>query len=113
MKVLYVNHTGMLGGAEHSLLTLLEGLPDDIVAVVLSPAGPLHQRVRELGIRTEILPGTSASFRLHPVRTPRALTAIARSAVTVTRIARRLGVDLIHANSVRSGLIVAPGRVIG
>ena len=39
MKVLYVNHTGMLGGAEHSLLTLLEGLPDDIVAVVLSLAG--------------------------------------------------------------------------
>jgi len=113
IKVLYVNHTGVLGGAEHSLLTLLERLPDDIVPIVLSPSGPLRERVRALGIRTEILPGTSASFRLHPVRTPRALIAIARSAVTVGRIAHRLRVDLIHANSVRAGLIAAPGRVTG
>ena len=113
MKVLYVNHTGMLGGAEHSLLTLLEGLPDDIAPIVLSPVGPLHERVRALGVRTEILPATTASFRLHPVRTPRALVAIARSAVTVARIAHRLGVDIIHANSVRAGLIAAPGRVTG
>lgn len=112
VRVLYVNHTGMLGGAEHSLLTLLEGLPDDFVPVVLSPAGPLHERVRALGIRTEILPGTSASFRLHPLRTPRALFAIARSAVTVAQIARHLDIDLVHANSVRAGLIVALGRAI-
>ena len=113
MKVLYVNHTGMLGGAEHSLLTLMEGLPDDLAPIVLSPAGPLHERVRTLGIRTEILPGTTASFRLHPVRTPRALVAMARSAVTVAQIAHRRGVDIIHANSVRAGLIAAPGRVTG
>ena len=30
VRILYVDHTGELGGAEHSLLTLLAGLPDDV-----------------------------------------------------------------------------------
>jgi len=111
VKVLYVNHTGALGGAEHSLLTLLEGLPQAVVPIVASPEGPLHDRVRALGVRVEVLPGTSGSFRLHPVRTPRALLDIARSAVTVRAITHRLDVDLVHANSVRAGLITAPGRL--
>jgi len=42
VRVLYVNHTGALGGAEHSLLTLLEGLPGDVVPILASPAGRLH-----------------------------------------------------------------------
>lgn len=113
MRVLYVNHTGMLGGAEHSLLTLLQGLPDDIVPIVLSPPGPLHERVRALGIRTQSLPGTTGSFQLHPIHTPRALIAIGRSAVAVSHIARRFRVDLIHANSVRAGLIISPRHALG
>lgn len=113
MKVLYVNHTGALGGAEHSLLTLLAGLPDDVEPIVASPAGPLQERVRALGARAQLLPGTSGSFRLHPLRTPRAVLDIARSAAAVQALAYRLDVDLIHANSVRAGLIAAPGRAIG
>lgn len=113
MKVLYVNHTAQVGGAEHSLLTLLEGLPGDIVPVLASPAGPLRDRARALGVQDESLPGTAGSFRLHPVRTPHAALEIARSAVVVRAIARRLRVDLIHANSVRAGLIAAPGRALG
>ncbi len=113
MRVLYVNHTGELGGAEHSLLTLLEGLPPDIVPIVASPAGPLCDRIRALGMRTAPLPGTTGSFRLHPMRTSRAVLDIARSAATVRAMAHRLRVDLVHANSVRAGLIAVPGRAIG
>ncbi len=108
-----MNHTGKLGGAEHSLLTLLEGLPDEVVPIVASPSGPLPDRVQALGARTEPLPGTSGSFRLDPVRTPRAVLDIARSAAAVRAIAHRFDVDLIHANSVRAGLIAASGRMIG
>lgn len=113
MRVLYVNHTGMVGGAEQSLLTLLEGLSDEVATVVASPAGPLHERVRALGVRVEALPGTTGSFRLHPVRTPRAVIDIARSAAALRAIVHRLRVDLIHANSVRAGLITAASRVVG
>jgi len=113
VRVLYVNHTAQVSGAEHSLLTLLEGLPDDVVPIVASPAGPLRDRVLALGARAELLRGTSGSFRMHPVRTTRALADIARSAAAVRAIAHRLRVDLVHANSARAGLIGAPGRALG
>ncbi|HYH87708.1 MAG TPA: glycosyltransferase family 4 protein [Solirubrobacteraceae bacterium] len=113
MKVLYVNHTGALGGAEHSLLTLIEGLPDDVRPIVASPAGPLHTRLAALGVRTELLPGTTASFRLDALGTSRAVWDIARSAAAVRALAHRARVDLIHANSVRAGLIVVAGSALG
>jgi len=113
MRILYVNHTGELGGAEHSLLTLLAGLPDDVEPIVMSPAGPLREGVHALGVRTLPIAGTQASFRLHPLRTPRALAHVAYSGVTVRCAAHRIRADLIHANSVRAGLIVAFGRAIG
>lgn len=113
MKVLYVNHTGALGGAEHSLLTLIEGLPDGVVPIVASPAGPLHARLGALGVRTERLPGTTASFRLNARHTSRAAWDIARSAYAVRALAHRARIDVIHANSVRAGLIVASGAALG
>lgn len=113
MRILYVNHTGALGGAEHSLLTLLEGLPRNVVPIVASPTGPLRERAEAMGVRVVALPGTTGSFRLHPVHTPRAVLDIARGGAAVRVAARRLGVDLIHANSVRAGLMAAPGKLLG
>lgn len=112
MRVLYVDHTGELGGAEHSLLTLLAGLPADVEPIVMSPPGPLRERVRALGIQTLPIAGTNASFRLHPLHTPLALAQLAHSALAVRRAASRLRADLIHANSVRAGLVVAPGSAL-
>jgi glycosyltransferase involved in cell wall biosynthesis len=107
VKVLIVNHTGVMGGAEHSLLALVAGLPGDVEPVLASPIGPLHGRARALGVRTFAIPGTSGSFRLHPIATPRALVEIARSGGAVRLIARRIKADLVHANSVRAGLFAA------
>jgi hypothetical protein len=49
MKVLFVNHTGIVSGAEHSLLTLIGGLPSEVVAGLACPAGPLAEIARERG----------------------------------------------------------------
>ena len=110
MRVLYINHTGAVSGAEHSLLTLLAGLSADVEPIVMSPAGPLRDRVRELGIEALPIRGTTASFALHALHTPRAVAQLAHSGLAVRRAARRLSPDLIHANSVRAGLIVALAR---
>lgn len=77
MRVLIVNHVGVVGGAEHSLLTLLRGLPSDVEPVLASPHGPLHDHAGQLGVPTFEIPGTRASFRLDPVQTPRALAEMA------------------------------------
>jgi glycosyltransferase involved in cell wall biosynthesis len=113
VRILFVDHTGQLGGAEHSMITLLEGLPADVRPVLASPAGPLRDRVRAIGIEAVSLPGTTGSFRLHAVRTPRAVAQIVYSAAAVRSAARRVNADLVHANSVRAGLITVLARTMG
>jgi glycosyltransferase involved in cell wall biosynthesis len=113
MRVLYLNHTGEMSGAEHSLLTLLEGLPDDVSPVVACPGGPLASATAAIGIPVEPIAGTQASLRLHPLRTPGAIGEMLSSAWRVRNIARRLGVDLVHGNSIRAGLIAGMARRLG
>jgi glycosyltransferase involved in cell wall biosynthesis len=113
MKVLYLNHTGEMSGAEHSLLTLLEGLPDDVSPVVACPGGPLASAIAAIGIPVEPMAATNASLRLHPLRTPRALGEMLSSGWRVRNIARRRGVDLVHGNSIRAGLIAGMARRLG
>jgi L-malate glycosyltransferase len=113
MRVLYLNHTGEMSGAEHSLLTLLEGLPDDVSPVVACPDGPLAGATATLGIPVERVGGTDASLRLHGVHTPRAIGEMLSTAWRVRNIARRRGADLVHGNSIRAGLIAGIARRLG
>ena len=113
MKVLYLNHTSQISGAEHALLALLKRLPADIDPAVACAQGPLAEKVRELGIPVMTVGGTSGSLKLHPVYTPRAVADVATSALAVKRLARRFGADLVHANSIRAGVIGVLARRIG
>lgn len=47
MRVLFGDHTGLVSGAEHSLLTLIDGLPSEMVAGLACPAGSLAEMARE------------------------------------------------------------------
>ena len=113
MRVLHVSHTATISGGEHSLLTLLGGMPAEVELGVACPEGPLAEAVRALGLPVYPIPGTTASFRLHPVRTPRATAEMGGAALAVTRIARREGATVLHANSVRAGLITGLAGTIG
>ncbi len=107
MRVLYVNHTSLISGGERSLLDLLAALPDEVHPVVACPPGPLADAVRGLDVPWRRLPSIDASLRLHPAHTPSGLAALAAAAAVVRRSAARLGVDLLHANSVRAGLVTS------
>jgi glycosyltransferase involved in cell wall biosynthesis len=113
VKVLYVNHTATIGGAERSLLELLAGLPDDVSPALACPDGPLVVAARKIGVPVLPIPSTALSFRLHPLHTPQGLVDLGRAAIAVRQRARRFDADLIHANTVRAGLVAAPLRRIG
>lgn len=113
MRVLFVSHTARVAGAEHSLLELLRGLPGDMEVTVACPAGALSEAVEELGIPTREIPKTDGSLKLHPVHTGRAMVEIASAGLRVAKIAREERADLLHANSVRAGLIVSVARARG
>jgi L-malate glycosyltransferase len=111
VNVLYVNHTGVISGGERSLLGLLGALPADVRALVASPRGSLSDELERLGIPTTAITGTAGSLRLHPLHTPQALAELSLAALQVSRAARRHRAELVHANSIRAGIVLAGARV--
>ncbi len=111
MNVLYVNHTATISGAEHSLLGLLGGLPRELAPLVASPPGPLSLALERLNVPTAPITGTAGSLRLHPLHTPRTLAELLAAAAQVHRLARRHRADLVHANSIRAGIVLALARL--
>jgi L-malate glycosyltransferase len=107
MRVLYVNHTETVSGAERSLLSLLGGLPPEVRPLVASPRGRLAEEVERLGVPTTTITGTAGSLRLHPLHTPQALAELSAAALQVRRAARRQRADVLHANSIRAGVVLA------
>jgi glycosyltransferase involved in cell wall biosynthesis len=112
MRVLYVNHTAEVSGGERSLLDLLGALPGAVQPLVACPHGRLADAVAELGVARAEIRGTAGSLRLHPLHTPRALAEMGHAAVQVNRLARG-GVELVHANSIRAGIVVGLARPRG
>ncbi len=108
MRVLYVNHTGLVSGGERSLLGLLESLPPDVEPRLAGPWGPLHEHAARIGTHCISIAGTTGSLRLHPVHTPVALAEMAAAARGVLRAAHSWRADVLHANSIRAGMIAEP-----
>jgi glycosyltransferase involved in cell wall biosynthesis len=114
MKVLFLNQTGEMSGAERALHDFLEGRPAGVDAVVACPAaGPLAGSVRDVGVAVAVVPEVRLSFRLHPWRTGRGLAELTHSALEFVRLARGQGADLVHANSSRAGLVAALAASLG
>lgn len=110
-RVLMVNHTGQISGAEHSLLALMAGLTaHELHCTLACPAdGPLASIARDAGVGVREITGTEGNLRLHPTRTARAAGEIALTALQIARLARATGADIIHANSLRASLSAGMG----
>jgi L-malate glycosyltransferase len=114
VRLLFVNHTGARSGAENAMLRLLEALPPEYErAVACPPAGGLKEALGERGIEQHDLTGTEVSVSLHPVRTAGGLARLLRSALSLRATARGFHADVIHANSIRAGLIGEIARRLG
>ncbi len=98
-RILFVSHVSQVGGAEHSLLTLLRGLVAtgayELHAALPESDGALGTALRELG-----------GVTLHPIPElgvlRRGLSSIARlfrGRRALARFARDLAPDLVHANT--------------
>ena len=108
MRVLYVDSTSLVSGAQRSLLDLLAALDGRVVASVAAPPGPLLVAAGERGAETTVIRGTDVSFKLHPWHTSVALMSLGSAAAELLRAVHASRAQLIHANSVRGGLIAVP-----
>jgi L-malate glycosyltransferase len=110
MRVLYVNHTAVVSGGERSLLDLLAALGEQVAPTLAAPAGTLTQLARQNGVPVSEIHGTAGSLRLHPLHTPRAVAEMGLAALQVRRAAARVGAQLLHANSIRAGIVCGLAR---
>lgn len=103
-----------MSGAEIALLRLIAGLGDEHTCVVACPAeGALPERLADDGIDHVPLPTMDLTLRLHPLFTPIGLARAGAAGAALRDHARRIGADVVHANSVRAGLLGAVADRMG
>lgn len=104
-----------MGGAEHSMLSLLTGLRQEVSVRLGCPAtSPFADAARELGVSIADIPSVDGSLKLHPRETPVALGRLSLAAARTARHAQRMNAHVIHGNSIRAGLFAVPaGRLAG
>jgi len=105
-----VNHTSEVSGGERSLLGMLGVRPPELEPRLAAPRGRLTAEAARLGVPVSTITGTAGSLRVHPLHTPRALAEMSAAAVQVRRAARRHLSELVHANSIRAGIVLALAR---
>jgi glycosyltransferase involved in cell wall biosynthesis len=113
VRVLYVSHTAQVSGGERSLLDLLGALGPHVHPTVATPEGDLSAALRHRGIPMRTIRGTAGSLRPHLINTPRAISELAQDAWNVRRIARRDRIDVVHANSIRAGIVATAAARAG
>ncbi len=108
MRILFATHTAAWSGAETILGGLIEGLSSDHeLAVACPPTGRFADEIDRLGIRRFAIPAVEASFRLHPLQTPAGLASLASAGAALAYAVHRFEPDIVHANTVRAGLVAA------
>lgn len=103
LRVGYLNHVSLIGGAERSLLLLLRTLDrSQFTPVLLCPPGPLADEAAGLGVEVR-------SWRLGRVHDDLA-SAGRLAAVATDLLWRAADLDLLHANSLAAAVAAVPWR---
>ena len=108
--ILYVSATGLVGGAERSLIELVRALDRERFrpCAALPGPGPLSDELREAGAEVVHVPEVRIRRTRNPLRLARMGIGWLRAVRGVARAARRTDADLIHSNNTVAHLIGAP-----
>jgi len=114
MKIVFYNHTGKVSGAERLLLNAsmrLDGV--EFERIMVCPAdGPLAVMAGDAGMTVHTVANLEARFTWRPGAFLRYGKSFVRVISDFRRKTIELNPDLIHANSIRAGL-VATGATLG
>ena len=113
VRVLFVDHSAKVSGAEKSLLDLLARLDRSrYEPLVACPEGPFAEALRASGVAHE-------PVRLRRIRRTRALPAIAAgladvgfSTLSLSRIIAEHQIDIVHANTTTAFLSAGPAAAL-
>jgi len=110
-RTLFLTHSGVLGGAERSLLDLAAGWPAERRLMVLAE-GPMAEAARARGLVVDVEPlgALGAIKRESGAPGLGALADVARLASKVAAVARTM--DVIHANSQKAFVVAAAAGLL-
>ncbi len=108
MRILFYNHTGQVSGAERVLLALLQGVkgkPATQAVLLCPPLSPLWKQAHALGVRCEPIAELHARFTWRVDRLVQYLWSFYPAMRGFRTQVMQFQPELIHANSVRAGLV--------
>jgi glycosyltransferase involved in cell wall biosynthesis len=110
LRVVFLDHVARLSGGEIAILRLLPHLQGVNAHVILAEQGLLAERLTQAGISVEVLPLSASTrdlrrdaVRIGPGSPAAALQTLGYAARLAVRL-RRLRPDLVHTNSLKSGV---------
>jgi len=105
-KILFVNHTGQMGGAEIMLVTVAHHYRSDCHVVLFSD-GPLRQKLLERGVSVSVLDSDKSMLTISRqggwLDTLFSVPAVLRTAWSLAGVARHY--DLLYPNSQKAAVI--------
>ena len=106
-RILYLNHTGKVSGAEKVLLYMLKGLRRDffVPMVICGSDGPLAETIKTMGIECDTVTPLQARFTARPDHLFKYCISIAMSIFELRSRIKRARPDILHCNTVRSGIV--------
>jgi L-malate glycosyltransferase len=111
-KLLFYNHTSTVSGAERVLLLIAANLDKtEFESVVLCPAGDLQTQVKAIGKPCHTVEPLEARFTWRPDLLLRYLASFVRVMRNVRAQVQAIAPDLIHANSIRAGLVMTAATI--
>ena len=108
-KILYIDHVAHIGGAEISLLHMVKGVKANkqvAVKVVLPEDGPLVDELKKLNIDVDIIPMVQLNITKNPLALASYPLFLVKYIFQLLHFVNRYDIDLVHANSIKSGLLV-------
>lgn len=106
MNVAFYNHTSDVSGAEISLLLTARHL-QKARPVVFAPEGELLDRAREAGLAVMPVDSYRARLSRNPFRLARGIAGMLRAGYRLSQALKSQNVSLIHANSLRAGMMAS------
>jgi glycosyltransferase involved in cell wall biosynthesis len=108
-RVVYFNHTGLVSGAERVLVNILRVLDRTrYEAFVLCPSdGELAELVKREGVLCLSVPQIRARFTRRPDLFLQYVASLIKAVFSVRKRILDLRPDIVHANSVRAGVVAS------
>ena len=109
IRVAYVSHTGAVSGAEIVLINMVRRLDRArYEPMALCPReGDLARLLEAEGATCEAIPEVQARFTSRPDKLWKAAVSLTRATVVLRRALSRIQPDIVHANSLRAGIIAS------